>query len=75
MPKPIRFSLNLSADLYLSHYQGHIKRVSVLADDGRRIEFPANALRSFVTKDGVQGRFEMVVDDNNRMLRLERINS
>ncbi len=69
----IRFSLNLSADRYLGHYQGSIKRVSVVADDGRRIEFPANALRPFVTKDGVQGQFEMVVDANNRLLRLARI--
>ena len=73
MPKPIRFSLNLSADRYLSHYQGHARSVSVVADDGRRILFPANALRPFVTKLGVQGHFELMIDDNNRLQRLVRI--
>lgn len=73
MPNPIRFSLNLSADRYLSHYQGHAKSVSVMADDGRRIEFPANALRPFVTKDGVQGHFELLIDGNNRLQRLIRL--
>ncbi|MEN8168386.1 MAG: DUF2835 domain-containing protein [Pseudomonadota bacterium] len=75
MPNPIRFSLNLSADRYLSHYQGHARSVSVVADDGRRVEFPANALRPFVTKQGVQGYFELLIDDNNRLQRLERLSN
>ena len=73
MPNPIRFSLKLSADRYLSHYQGRAKSVSVLADDGRRVEFPANALRAFVTRQGVQGRFELIVDEHNRLQRIERL--
>jgi len=73
MPNPIRFSLNLSADRYLSHYQGYARNVSVVADDGRRIEFPANALRPFVTKNGVQGHFELLIDSNNRLQRLKRL--
>lgn len=73
MSNPIRFSLNLSADRYLRHYQGHARRVSVVADDGRRIEFPATALRPFVTKDGVQGYFELQIDDKNRLQRIERL--
>lgn len=73
MPKSIRFSLNLSADRYLSHYQGYARSVSVVADNGCRIEFPANALRPFVTKDGVQGQFELLIDGNNRLQRLKRL--
>ncbi len=73
MPNPIRFSLNLSAERYLSHYQGRARNVSVVADDGRRIEFPANALRPFVTQNGVQGHFELLVDGNNRLQRLKRL--
>ncbi|QYZ66124.1 MAG: DUF2835 domain-containing protein [Gammaproteobacteria bacterium (ex Lamellibrachia satsuma)] len=73
MSDRIRFFLNLAADSYLSHYQGHVRNVSVIAEDGRRIEFPANALRPFVTKSGVQGRFELLIDDNNRLQRLHRL--
>ncbi|MBL3618034.1 MAG: DUF2835 domain-containing protein [gamma proteobacterium endosymbiont of Lamellibrachia anaximandri] len=75
MSDRIRFFLNLTADRYLSHYQGHAKNVSVIAEDGRRIEFPANSLRPFVTKSGVQGRFELLIDDNNRLQRLDRLNN
>jgi len=74
MPNRIRFSLNLSAERYLSHYRGVAKSVLVVADDGRRIEFPASALRPFVNKHGVQGQFELVIDANNRLLSLERLN-
>ena len=73
MPEPIRFCLNLSAERYLQFYQGRASRVSVTSVDGRRIEFPANALRPFVTSQGVQGEFRLLIDENNRLLRLERI--
>jgi hypothetical protein len=73
MPKPIRFRLNLSTEHYLRFYQGRANRVSVIAEDGRRIEFPANALRPFVTRLGVQGYFQLVVDADNRLLSLEQI--
>ncbi len=73
MPKPIRFSLTLSPELYLSHYQGHARNVSVVADDGRRVEFPANALRPFVSRHGVHGHFELLIDSNNRLQQLKRL--
>lgn len=69
----IRFSMNLSADEYLHFYRGQAKAVSILADDGRRIEIPAASFRKFVTQDGVTGRFEMLLDSNNKLLRIERI--
>jgi hypothetical protein len=72
VPQPIRFRLNLSAEHYLRFYQGQASRVSVIAADGRRIEFPANALRPYVTRQGVVGDFQLIIDDNNRLLRLER---
>jgi hypothetical protein len=75
MPSPIRFSLNLSADRYLRFYQGRAKSVSVLADDGRRVEFPANALRPFVTRTGVQGHFEIRIDAHQRLQQIRRIDA
>ena len=73
MPSLIRFSLNLSAQRYLRFYQGNAKSVSVLADDGRRLEFPANALRPFVTRQGIQGHFEIQIDEDNRLQQIRRI--
>jgi hypothetical protein len=73
MPRSIRFTLELSADQVLRYYQGRANQVSVLAEDGRRVEFPVQALRPFVSRQGVQGYFEILIDDNNRLLRIDRL--
>jgi hypothetical protein len=73
MSNPIRFSLNISAERYLSVYQGQASTVSVVAEDGRRVQFPAQALRPFVTRNGIQGRFQLLIDENNRLQGLERL--
>ncbi len=69
----IRFSLNLSYDQFLAVYQGQAQRVSVIADDGRRIEFPAGKIQSYLTKNGVQGYFEMTLTEENKFLGIEKI--
>jgi hypothetical protein len=69
----ILFSMNLSASEFLHYYRGHASAVSVLADDGRRVQVPASAFRRFVGPEGVIGRFELLLGADNRLLRLERI--
>ncbi len=69
----IRFYLNLSAEKYLNYYQGAARAVSVRSVDGRRVEFPAEHLRRFVTHDGVHGEFILKFDANNKFIGLERI--
>ena len=75
MYQPIRFSLNISAERYLSYYQGQASRVSVIAEDGRRIELPANAFRPYITRQGIQGRFELLIDENNRLQGLQQLST
>jgi len=67
------FTLSLSAEKYRSYYEGIASAVVVTADDGRSIKFPASALQKFVTHDGVAGRFEILFDDNNKMVGINRI--
>ena len=69
----IRFYLNLSAERYLNYYSGAASAVSVVSVDGRRLEFPAEHLRPFVTHEGVQGEFVLQFDENNKFIGLERI--
>ena len=71
--RTVRFNLAISSNNYLSYYQGRARSVSGMADDGSRIKFPAEHLRPFVMHDGVQGRFELVFDDNNRFIALRKI--
>ena len=66
----VRFCLNITADDYLNYYSGHARSVSVKSEDGRRIEFPAEHLRSFVTANGISGYFELCFDQHNRFKQL-----
>lgn len=67
------FNLAITATEYLPYYQGIVKQVVVRAHDGRTLSFPAANLRRFVTANGVQGRFCLTVDDQNRLVSLERV--
>lgn len=75
MSTKIRFRLSLSSEEYLRYYQGQAHAVMVLAEDGRRIQLPANCFRPFVTRDGLQGRFEVELDANNKLAQISRIGS
>ncbi len=68
-----RFSLQLTADQYLHVYRGTAKRVSVIANDGRRIEFPAQNIQKFLTHDGISGRFEMELTPENKFVAIRKI--
>ena len=65
--------LSISAQEYLKLYSGTAQVVSARAIDGRRIQFPASCLRPYVTHEGVQGRFELVIDDKNKLQTLNRL--
>lgn len=69
-----RFSLNLSSQDYQAYYRGQASTIVALSDTGARIAFPASQLQRFVTRDGVKGRFEIVYSEENRFIRLIRLN-
>ena len=69
----IRFSLHLTYDQFLSVYQGFARNVSVVADDGRRIQFPAGNVQSFLTKEGIHGYFEMELTANNKFVGIRKL--
>ena len=73
MSHTVCFNLNILYDDYLAFYQEAAHSVSVVADDGRRIEFPANQIQRHLTREGIRGRFELEFDDNNKLIALRRI--
>lgn len=54
-------------------YAGSVKDVSAIAVDGRRVQFPGNILRQFVTREGIRGRFMIRFDDENRFESIQRL--
>ncbi len=73
MPQKTRFSLSILPDQYIAYYQRSVNNVSVVAFDGRRIQFPAKLLQKFVTHHGIQGVFEMEFDDQNKFIGLRKL--
>ncbi len=73
MAQYIRFSLSISPEAFLRHYQGVASVVFVQADDGRRIQIPANSFRPFIGQQGIEGRFELEVDQNNKLVNLKKL--
>lgn len=71
--KEIRFSLNLSQEQALRYYQGSVQFVVVTTDNGKRLQFPAEHIRSFIGATGIQGRFSIVFDDDNKLIAINRI--
>jgi hypothetical protein len=65
--------LDLSAETCLAHYEGRVGQVMAFSLDGRRVVFPAEALRLVVARDGVHGTFRLVFTAEGRFLSIQRL--
>jgi hypothetical protein len=68
-----RFSVSIPAEEYLAYYKGTARWIQVTSSNGKRVRFPASALRPFVDELGVEGLFEMTVDENSKLIDLRRL--
>lgn len=73
MAKTVRFRLNISRDEALRYYHGTARNVIVHAENGQRLQFPAEHIRQFIDHLGVNGVFKIEFDANNKLLDLQRI--
>ena len=69
----VYFRLSLTAEQIRSYYEGVARQVVVRASDGRRVQFPAQWLRRFVTLEGVHGLFEMRFGDDHKLIDFRRV--
>lgn len=69
----LRLRLSIPPEACLRYYQGEVRDVLARSEDGRRVRFPAAALRQHIRRDGVQGRFELEYDEHHRLVALRRI--
>lgn len=68
-----RFSIHLSQQQFLRYYQGAAASIQVTSECGKRLRFPAARLRPFLTQNGIQGRFQLNVNSENRFLDLVKL--
>ena len=69
----MRFNISITAEQYQAYYQGSAKFVRVQTEDGRSLKFPASELQKFVTHNGIEGRFEIIFNDQHKLVSLNKL--
>ena len=67
------FSMALSAQKTREIYAGQARFILVETDERLKLQIPAASFRNFVTAGGINGRFRVEIDDNNKIQSLSRI--
>lgn len=67
------FSMHITAEEYERYYSGAVHNIIVKTHQGVRVQFPASAVRAFVTVGGVQGDFVIVMDSDNKLVSLKQL--
>ena len=73
MPRKFKFNLKLCAEKVQHIYSGQARYILVYTDDGISLQLPASNFQRYVNDQGIQGRFEVEVNDNNRIIRLDAV--
>ena len=66
------FSMKLSKEKYEQFYKGTVHNIVVMTHQGVSLQFPASAVRSFVTNEGISGNFMITMDANNKLVSLKK---
>jgi hypothetical protein len=69
----ITLDLIITADEWLKLYKGSTRVVRATSRDGKNVRFPANILHKFVTREGIQGSFEIYFDENGKFQGITRL--
>ena len=67
------FSVNISADRLLAMYRGDARYLVVRSSEGLTLRLPLSNFRPYVSDEGLQGLFQVVVDERNRIRSLQKL--
>lgn len=57
----------------MRYYRGEALAVFVVTDSGQSLQFPALHIRRFIDQHGINGRFQISFDTNNKLKSIEKI--
>ena len=63
----------LSAAKCKQFYAGQIQYVVVTDDYGKTIQLPLSRFRPFMTTNGLRGRFQLLLGENNKFIDLQQV--
>ncbi len=67
------FSLALNYEECRALYSPKYNAVVVTEEQGKRIQIPAKNLRPFVSQTGIRGRFRIQVNNERKLLSLDKM--
>ncbi|MBL4630234.1 MAG: DUF2835 domain-containing protein [Paraglaciecola sp.] len=67
------FTLSLKYEFCEQLYMPGNNTVVMQADNGKRIQLPVKNLRPHVSPIGINGRFRLMIDENNKIKSFEKI--
>lgn len=73
MTQSVRFNLSVPSETFLRVYQGVAKNITVRADNGQVIQFPAQHIKPFLTHAGIHGCFEMTFSPEHKFINIKRL--
>ncbi|WP_022941872.1 DUF2835 domain-containing protein [Psychromonas hadalis] len=71
--KHFYFRLNISYQAFEQLYRSPNTVVKVREEGGRMIQIPAMRFVPFFSQLGVRGRFELILDENNKFKQLQQV--
>lgn len=72
--KKYYFQLDLPYAQCLDLYQPGNNVALVRAESGEKVQLPCLNLRPYVSRLGLNGRFRLIIDDNNKVMSFEKVN-
>ncbi len=70
--KRFDFSMGLPAHKLKDYYRGNVQNMVVTTDEGLHLQLPIEVFRPYVTEAGIYGFFVVYVDDNHKLIRLDK---
>ena len=67
------FSITIDREEYLRYYAGTASSVRTRTHQGVVIEFPANALKPWITHSGIAGTFSITMNEENKLVEIKRL--
>ncbi|MFT5676476.1 MAG: hypothetical protein ACI808_002421 [Paraglaciecola sp.] len=67
------FTLSLSYDNCIHLYQPGKNSVVITSDCGKRVQLPVKNIRPFIERNGLNGRFRLVVNNINKVSSFEKV--
>ena len=71
--RTIIVDIHIGPEQYLKNYRHPGAVVVSHSVEGVRVQFPANILQGFVSREGIRGRFRILFNDAGKFQTIERL--